>query len=581
MAHGASDGSASPTDKPWSRAARWSEVTGWAAPAAVAVAVRLTFIVFNEMDAGDWAHRTARARAFVEHGAGFWAREPWPEGNYLLPALPMLLGGDAYWSVRVFSALIASLAVPLIYLLGRRIGGRRAGIVAAWILALLPYHIYISANGAMTEGPFLVFVLGASLAGSIWFERPRERRWLIYSGLCVLGAELFRFDGVFVGGSIGLLALLARDDGSYAVRQPRLLRTIALYAAIALAYPVALLVAWRFMYGDALYMIKVAQAHPLQYLVSGDHPRWPRWFYVAYSAAFWPLLGPAFALTPGIWLTSIWGAWTARRRVQTWFVALPIAVLTLFYLRAVLAHTLLNQLRYITALAIPLLAFVALPFRELSATRRRLLAAACVAAALATQALAFDAAWHDRGVISRQLGPHALIRPHQHTARSVVKWIDQHVPPGQRVVFTPHAHSTWLALAISADRADISRLTIYRTPNLVYDRSGMVNALRDSVATAQWVVTSGRRNMQGLRDGLVAELVQPVPADQSGCLQWNGIHMRLRADFGAMRVFEIVRTARRGLLPKEPGCIPDSAASVELPVSRPRHSSVLENAGFV
>ena len=523
------------------RTAYRKDAPGWAVPFAVAIIVRLTFILINDIDWGDWVSRTLWARDFVDHHTALWARTPWPEGNYLLPALPMLLGGDAYWSVRVTAALVASLAIPLIYLVGRRVGGPSAASVAAWVLAFLPHHIYISANGAMTEAPFLVFLLGATLTGSIWAERPRETRWLIYSGLWVLGAELFRFDGVFVGASIGLLALLTRDDSGFVVRRPWAIRTIALFAAIALAYPVALLLSWRSIYGgDALYMVRLAQDNALQFFASGEHPRWSRSLYLTYSALFWPFLAPAFALSPAVWLTSLWGAWIARRRVQTRFVLLPIAFLTAFYIRGAFAHTLLNQLRYITPIAIPLIAFFAVPFLKLRPARRRLLAAVCVVGALLTQAVAFDAAWHDRGVISRQLGRFALIRPNQHAARDVMKWIDQHVPKGQRVIFTPHVDSPWLALAIDKDRPDIARLDVYRTANMVYDSTGMAAALRDTIATAQWVVTSGGSNVQGLQDGLVSELVRPEPSGQPGVLQWNGIHMRLRTEIGALKVFEVV-----------------------------------------
>jgi hypothetical protein len=521
-----------------SRPASRPKPFGWAVPLAVAIIVRLTFILINDIDWGDWVTRTIMARDFVDSRTFLFARTPWAEGNFVLPALPMLLGGDAYWSVRVTSALVASLAIPLIYLIGRRVGGPPAASVAAWVLAFLPHHIYVSTNGAMTEGPFLVFLLGATLTGSIWAERPRETRWLIYSGLLVLGAELFRFDGVFVGACIGFLALLASDDGGFVVRRPWAIRTIALFAVIALAYPVALLFAWRAIYGgDAFHMVKLADENTLQFFASGGH--WPRSLYLAYSALFWPFIAPAFALSPAIWLTSLWGAWIARRRIQTRFVLLPIAFLTVFYMRGALAHTLLNQPRYITAMAIPLLAFLAVPFPRLSPARRRLLAAACVVAALLTQAVALDAAWHDRGVVSRQLGPFALLRPNQHTARDVMKWIDQHVPKGQRVIFTPHAVSPWLAL-IEKDRPDLARLDVYRTATIVYDSSGMVTALRDTIATARWVVASGGANTLGLQDALVSELVRPEPSDQTGALQWNGIHMRLRADFGALKVFEVV-----------------------------------------
>jgi hypothetical protein len=305
-------------------------------------------------------------------------------------------------------------------------------------------------------------------------------------------------------------------------------------------YPIALLLSWKSIYGDALYMTRFAGDAASQFFRSGEHLRWPRWLYLTYSALFWPLLAPAFALSPVIWLTALWGAWIARRRVQTRFVLLPIAALTLFYLRGAFTHAVLNQLRYITITAIPLIAFVGIPFQELAQGRRRFLVAACLVAALATQALALDAAWHDRGVISRQLGPFALIRPYQYGARNVMHWIDRHASKGQRVIFTPHAESPWLELTLGKDRPDIVQVNIHRTPNLVFDSSGMASTLRDSIVTARWVVTSGGWNVHGLRDALVHELVKPEPVDQSGVLRWNGINMRLRADFGGLKVFEVV-----------------------------------------
>ena len=519
-------------------------VAGAALPFAVAVVLRLAFIAVNDIDGGDWVSRTLWAREFVEGRTSLWARTPWPEGNYLLPALPMLLGGDAYWSVRITSALFASLAIPLIHALGRRVGGAFAGSVAAWILALLPHHIYVSGNGAMTEGAFLVFFLGAMLAGSIWAEQPRRSRWLVITGLCVLGAELFRFDGVFVGAGIGVLALFTRDDGVLAIRRARTLGAIAVFAAIALVYPVALLWSWRTNFGDAFYMARLAEENALQFFADGAHPRWPRWLYVGYSVLFWPILAPAFALSPVVWATALWGVWLARRKIQTRFVLLPIAVLTAFYVRGALANTLLNQLRYILTMAVPLLAFVAIPFQTLSPSRRRTLVAACVVGALTTQAIALDAAWNDRGVISRQLGRFALVRPDQHTARSVMRWLDQNAARGERVVFTPHAGSPWLTLTVGRERPDISLLDVYRTPNIVYDSSGMVGALRDSVAAARWVVTSGARSVQGLQDALVSELVTPAPSGGRGVAQWQGLQMRLRVDFGALRVFEVLRDER-------------------------------------
>ncbi|MEO5510526.1 MAG: glycosyltransferase family 39 protein, partial [Longimicrobiales bacterium] len=320
----------------------------WGLALFVGIVLRLYVVWANELDGGDWVARTIRAGEFVRGVAPIWAQTPWPEGNYLLPAIPIALGGDSYWSVRVFCALFAALAIPLICLIGRQFGGLQGGRTAAWILALLPFHIYISANGAMTEGPFLVCVLAAIASAVRWAENPSRTRWLVAAGLCVAAAEAFRFDGVFVGASIGLVALFVKDERRLVVRQPRILGAIALFGLVALVYPIALFLSWKHLYGDPLYMVKFAEENTAQFYSGGGHQRWPRWFYILYCLGFWPFVGPIFALTPLIWAVSWLGVWRARAHVKTWILVLPIIVLTAFYMRAALSYTLLNQIRYVT-----------------------------------------------------------------------------------------------------------------------------------------------------------------------------------------------------------------------------------------
>lgn len=514
-------------------------VAQWGLALFVGIVVRLYVVWANEMDSGDWVGRTIRAGEFVRGAAPIWARTPWPEGNYLLPAIPIALGGDSYWSVRVICALFAALAIPLICLLGRQFGGLQGGRAAAWIVALLPFHVYISANGAMTEGPFLVFVLAAIVGAVRWAEKPSRTRWLLAAGLCVAAAEAFRFDGVLVGASIGLVALFVRDERGLGVRQPRILGAIALFGLIALVYPIALYLSWKHFYGDPLYMVKFAEENTTQFYSDGGHQRWPRWFYILYCITFWPVVGPVFALTPLIWAVSWLGVWRARASIKTWILVVPIVALTVFYMRAALSYTLLNQIRYVTVLSLPLLACFWIPIAALTLPRRRLALGAGLATMVALQIVPTDAAWHDRGVLTRQLAPYSLVRPKQHVARDVLRWIDQHASPGQKVVFSPHAGSAWLTLASHSSEARIQRLNVYRTSNLVHDSAGMVSAIRDSLRGADWLVTSGKHNTEGLRDALVEEMVIPTPSTSGGALIWQGVHLRLTADFGAMRVYAI------------------------------------------
>jgi hypothetical protein len=521
---------------------RMIERGGWVMPLLLGIVLRLAFIWANEMDGGDWVSRTVHARNFVRGIAPIWARTPWPEGNYLLPAIPMWLGGDAYWSVRVFCALFSSLAIPLAFVVGQQFGGRRGGLLAAWTLAILPFHVYVSGNGAMTEGPFLVFVLGSIASAVRWAETPSRGGWLIASALCVVGAEAFRFDGVFVGASIGFVALFVKDERGWVIRRPRVLAAIAAFAVISLAYPIALVISWKALWGDPLYMVKYAEENTAQFFDSGGHQRWSKWLYTAYSVGFWPFIGPVFALTPLIWVASWYGVWRSRGRVATWFLVLPLVVLTLFYIRSALAHMLLNQIRYVTVLSVPLLACFWVSVANLAPRMRRLAIGAALVSMAAIQVVPIDAAWHDRGVVSRQLAVYAVVRPKQHVARDVVQWINQHASPEQKVVFTPHASSSWLALAKNGSIPHVRRLNIYRTSNLVYDSTGLAAAIRDSLQSADWVVASGGANTEGVRDALVKELVQPTRTGSDSTLQWDGVHMRLAADFGAMRVYKVART---------------------------------------
>src|SRR5204862_8061075 len=88
--------------------------------------------------------RLGTARAWIFEGIPAFGRPVWPEGNYLLPAAALLLWGDAYWSVRIMYAIVGLTNVWLVYLLGTAVYGRSAGVTAAWVVALMPFHILVS-----------------------------------------------------------------------------------------------------------------------------------------------------------------------------------------------------------------------------------------------------------------------------------------------------------------------------------------------------------------------------------------------------------------------------------------------------
>ena len=82
-----------------------------------------------------------------------------PPFYYLLLHFWMALGDDAF-TVRALSALLGTLTIPVIYLLGRRLADGRVGLLAALILAVSPFHVRFAQEARM----YALLTLNASLA---------------------------------------------------------------------------------------------------------------------------------------------------------------------------------------------------------------------------------------------------------------------------------------------------------------------------------------------------------------------------------------------------------------------------------
>src|SRR5437762_1122642 len=164
----------------------------------VAAILRLAALVGFEGTIQDGVTRVATARAWIFEGIPTFGRTVWPEGNYLLPAAALLLWGDAYWSVRIMYAIVGLTNVWLVYLLGTAVYGRTAGVTAAWVVALMPFHILVSTDVAMSEEPYITFILLALLA-IVRYTAKATPWFAAAAGLSVTLATTFRFDGVYWG----------------------------------------------------------------------------------------------------------------------------------------------------------------------------------------------------------------------------------------------------------------------------------------------------------------------------------------------------------------------------------------------
>ena len=125
------------------------------------------------------------------------ARLPWPdffhilwfrEANmslyYLLLRFWLHLGSGEAW-IRGLSVLVSVATVPLMVALGRRLFGRGAGLLAAWLLAINAYDIrYAQEARSYALVVFLCVLATWLLVRNI--QEPASARWGAYAAVCVL-----------------------------------------------------------------------------------------------------------------------------------------------------------------------------------------------------------------------------------------------------------------------------------------------------------------------------------------------------------------------------------------------------------
>ncbi|MDI3341785.1 MAG: glycosyltransferase family 39 protein [Sphaerobacter sp.] len=161
-------------------AARLAHYAVLAAIIVAGAALRLTALNrqslwFDEIDVVVRAQRPLAQvlRTFVAAG------ENGPVYNLLL-ALWVRLAGISEIAVRAPSAVAGVLAIPLLYLLARRIAGPATGLLAAGLLAISPYHVWYSQEAKM-YAMVVVLALASTYALVEALARNERRWWVAYA----------------------------------------------------------------------------------------------------------------------------------------------------------------------------------------------------------------------------------------------------------------------------------------------------------------------------------------------------------------------------------------------------------------
>ena len=313
------------------------------------------------------------------------------------------------WS-RVVTAILGTLTVLVVYLIGRR-RSEATGLIGALLVAVFGQHVRES-HYALTDVPLTFAIAAAWLASLRAGERPSLARFAVAGALAGLATSA-KYPGVFAF-VLPLLVIWATPGSLGVVRLRATLVTVgAGAAAFLLTSPYTVLDLPAFLDAFA-YLANVYRA--------GAPPAEPPWLlYIKHfrNGAGYGLL---YAVVPAV----AWTIWQLGRRQSRVFALLALVVPAILY--AFISRQQIVYGRYL----LPILPFVAVMVGGLAGDLLRLVAAATprravrVAAAAALVALLAAQPAVQASRFARSLGL-------ENTTRLAHEWIRAHVQPDQKI----------------------------------------------------------------------------------------------------------------------------------------------------
>jgi 4-amino-4-deoxy-L-arabinose transferase-like glycosyltransferase len=210
----------------------------------VALVLRIVWVAAVQPDPRDgrfddsvWYHHSARLLADGHGYVNYAALTPtalWAPGYPLVLAGLFRLPGDDVAAARALNVAAGLALVAGVYYLGSRLWDRRAGLIAAAIMAGLPSHIFYSSL-VMTEVLFAGLVGGLLCLALAWTLREGVVPWRVF----LLGVAAGAVGMVRPEGALLVLAIIAAWAAYH-----RSLRRVATYVALLVLGMAVLYVPW-------------------------------------------------------------------------------------------------------------------------------------------------------------------------------------------------------------------------------------------------------------------------------------------------------------------------------------------------
>ena len=304
-----------PVSRP-SRGAPWARILSQPLPLAVVLGLAV-FLRFWQLSAigfnSDEAVYTGSAASIAGNGTLQQLFPVFRAHPLLFQTLLSLVLRihDTDWTARAFSATIGVATVALTFLLGRRLYGPVAGLLAALLLAVMPYHMIVSRQ-VLLDG-LMALCATAALYCVVRYVETARLNWLLAAGSMMGAAILSKETSVVMLG--GLYAFFVLTPSARMRARHLALASLLLVAEVAI-WPVMLRLAGRSQTGHSYLLWQIFR-----------RPNHGTWFYFS-TLPSW--IGPALlaaALAGLLWLRRE-GTWR-ERLLLTWLIV-PVIFFTLW-----------------------------------------------------------------------------------------------------------------------------------------------------------------------------------------------------------------------------------------------------------
>ncbi len=413
---------------------------------AVAIVVRVySFAESTNFDA-DSITRSIIAAGWADHPAFIW--HPTPQTSVWLP-LPFYLSGAALllWhdipqAPRAVSFVLALAALPLAFVVVRRMFDSDRAYIATACLALFTLHIK-HGNIASTESLFVLLLLGVMY----FHQRLRDRsRWYDVAGLslAMIMIVMTRFEMWILPPFLIVMAIILRHPGG-AHRKRAMIRDMI----VASILPGLFILAWMYgsyrEFGDALYSVHAASAEHAD-LTAAAMSAMGRLRVVVYNTFFWPGV-MLLSLSPLIFLAGLWGMVLGlSRRVGREWIFLSVLVLAVYLFQSAVTGELAPLARYVILPGTILCILAGWGIHDIaarfSASGRSWVVAGTLLTALAS-AIILTARFIDNP--DSRLRKLASVSPVSHYPGSitpVIQWLRSHIHPEDTILLSTRRYES-------------------------------------------------------------------------------------------------------------------------------------------